>query len=72
MALVAGVQATPGRVMGHAGAYTGPGERDAMQKVRILQDAGVVITNHPAKFGVGMKHLLERQEPGFTVHKPSS
>ena len=61
MALIAGVQAPPGRVMGHAGAFVGTGEKTALDKVRALQDAGVVITNHPSKFGDGMKQLLSHQ-----------
>ncbi len=58
MALVAGVQAPQGRVMGHAGAFVGAGEKNAISKVRALENAGVVITNHPSKFGDGMKRLL--------------
>ena len=58
MALVAGVQAPQGRVMGHAGAFVGANEKNAMSKVRALEDAGVVITNHPSKFGNGIKKLL--------------
>ena len=61
MALVAGVQAPQDRVMGHAGAFVGAGERNAISKVRALEDAGVVITNHPSKFGNGMKELLANQ-----------
>lgn len=44
--------------MGHAGAFTLPGEPDALAKVKRLQDAGVTIVNHPAKFGEAMKTLL--------------
>ena len=44
--------------MGHAGAFVGAGEKKAAGKVRVLEDAGVVITNHPSKFGEGMKRLL--------------
>lgn len=58
MALIAGVQAPSGRVMGHAGAFVGAGEMTAAGKVRVLEDAGVVTTNHPSKFGEGMKRLL--------------
>lgn len=58
MALIAGVQAPSGRVMGHAGAFVGAGEKKAAGKVRALEDVGVVITNHPSKFGEGMKRLL--------------
>lgn len=58
MALIAGIRAPAGRVMGHAGAFVGAGERKALGKVRALEDAGVVITNHPSKFGKEMKQLL--------------
>lgn len=58
MALIGGVQAAPGRIMGHAGAFVAPGEGDALSKIRALEDAGVVMTDHPAKFGDGMKKLL--------------
>lgn len=44
--------------MGHAGAFTLPGEPDAMTKVKALEDAGVFIVNHPAKLGDAMKVLL--------------
>lgn len=46
--------------MGHAGAFVTPGEPDARTKIRALEDAGVVMTNHPAKFGAGMSKLLGR------------
>ena len=58
MGLVAGFQAAPGRTMGHAGAYTGRGEGDAVIKKLALQDAGVIMVDHPSKFGNGMKRLL--------------
>ena len=58
MALIAGVQAAPGRIMGHSGAFIGRGEGDAMSKIRALEDAGAVITSHPEKFGGVMKQLL--------------
>lgn len=44
--------------MGHAGAFTLPGEPDALTKIRHLEDAGVTVVNHPAKFGDTMKALL--------------
>ena len=58
MALIAGIQAPPGKIMGHAGAFVGAGEKKAISKVRALEDAGVVITNHPSRFGEEMKRLL--------------
>lgn len=58
MALVAGLQAPPGRVMGHAGAWSGPGELGASAKHQALERAGAVMVNHPEKFGEGMRALL--------------
>ena len=63
MALVAGVQAPQGRIMGHAGAFVGANEKNAMSKVRALEEAGVVITNHPSKFGNGIRKLLTNDSP---------
>ena len=48
--------------MGHAGAFMLPGEPDALTKIKHLQDAGVTIVNHPAKFGDAMKTLLSNFE----------
>ena len=59
MALVAGVNAAEGRIMGHAGAFIGPSEGNALSKVRALEEAGVLVTNHPSKFGRDMRQLLE-------------
>jgi succinyl-CoA synthetase alpha subunit len=44
--------------MGHAGAFTVPGEPDAVTKIKALEQAGVTMVNHPAKFGDTMKMLL--------------
>ena len=44
--------------MGHAGAFTLPGEPDALTKIKHLEAAGVTVVNHPAKFGGAMKVLL--------------
>ncbi|KAM3086001.1 hypothetical protein ACMFMG_003050 [Clarireedia jacksonii] len=58
VALIGGVHAAPGRIMGHAGAFTLPGEPDALTKIQHLEDVGVTMVNHPAKFGDAMKRLL--------------
>lgn len=58
MALVGGLEAPKGRVMGHAGAWVAPGEPDARAKYVALQKAGVNLVSHPEKFGPGMKTLL--------------
>ncbi|CZS90887.1 related to succinyl-CoA synthetase subunit alpha [Rhynchosporium graminicola] len=57
-AVIGGIHAAPGRVMGHAGAFCLPGEPDALTKIRYLKDAGVTIVNHPEKLGEAMKKLL--------------
>lgn len=41
-----------------AGAFALPGEPDALTKIKHLEDAGVTMVNHPAKFGEMMKKLL--------------
>lgn len=58
MALVGGLEAPKGRVMGHAGAWIAPGEPDARAKYDALQKAGVTLVSHPEKFGPEMKTLL--------------
>ncbi|EPS25732.1 hypothetical protein PDE_00668 [Penicillium oxalicum 114-2] len=58
MGLVGGLEAPSGRVMGHAGAWAAAGEPDAQTKYRALEQAGVVMVNHPEKFGNEMKILL--------------
>ncbi|KAG9240481.1 succinyl-CoA synthetase-like protein [Calycina marina] len=59
-ACIGGVIAAPGRVMGHAGALVLPGEPDALTKIKALEDVGVTIVKHPARFGDAMKTLLGR------------
>ncbi|KAK0104727.1 hypothetical protein ONS95_004998 [Cadophora gregata] len=57
-AVIGGIHAAPGRVMGHAGAFTLPGEPDASTKIKFLEDAGVTVVNHPEKLGSAMTRLL--------------
>ncbi|TKA60778.1 hypothetical protein B0A49_10697 [Cryomyces minteri] len=57
-AVIGGIRAAKGRVMGHAGAFGGPGEISAQKKHNILKRAGVTMVDHPAKFGNVMKGLL--------------
>ncbi|KAL4755068.1 hypothetical protein BDW72DRAFT_212518 [Aspergillus terricola var. indicus] len=58
MALVGGRHAPRGRIMGHAGAWTAPGEPGPGEKYRALERAGAVMVNHPEKFGEGMRALF--------------
>lgn len=59
-ALVGGLHAPQGRIMGHAGAWAARGERTAVEKYKILQDAGATMVDHPENFGGVMKTLLSQ------------
>ncbi|KAM0723317.1 hypothetical protein Q7P37_001518 [Cladosporium fusiforme] len=59
-AILGGVHAPPGRIMGHAGAWTARGEKTATEKFKILQDVGVTMVDHPENFGSVMKTLLSK------------
>jgi succinyl-CoA synthetase alpha subunit len=63
VALVGGIKAVPGRIMGHAGAFALPGEPTALEKVEVLKVAGVSIVNHPSRFGPVLKSLLAGTSP---------
>jgi succinyl-CoA synthetase alpha subunit len=59
-ACIGGFQASPGKVMGHAGAWTGLGEGTAESKYKALENAGVTMVDHPARFGGVMKEILSQ------------
>lgn len=56
--LIGGIHAAPGRISGHAGAFTALGEPSAADKIMAFKDAGIITVNHPAKLGDAMKKLL--------------
>lgn len=66
-AVIGGFGAVPGKVMGHAGAWTGIGEGTAESKYNALERAGVTMVDHPAKFGGVMKEILAKS--GRNVRK---
>ncbi|MCJ1357354.1 MAG: hypothetical protein MMC33_007350 [Icmadophila ericetorum] len=72
MAMVAGIQAPRGRVMGHAGAFIAPGEDNAQTKIKAFEEAGVTIVHHPSKFGEDMKQLLSSRPRPQTTHESIS
>ena len=46
--------------MGHAGAWAAPGEASAEMKWNALENAGVTMVDHPAKFGNVLKTILSQ------------
>ncbi|KAJ3555741.1 hypothetical protein NPX13_g10295 [Xylaria arbuscula] len=58
-ALIGGIEAVTGRIMGHAGAFTLPGEPSPQDKIKALQAANCTIVNHPSRFGPVLKSILE-------------
>ncbi|KAI1736513.1 succinyl-CoA synthetase-like protein [Xylaria scruposa] len=71
-AIIGGINAVPGRIMGHAGAFALPGEPSAQDKIEALQAAGCAIVNHPSRFGPVLKSMLDGSTPsGYGVSSPS-
>jgi succinyl-CoA synthetase alpha subunit len=66
-AVIGGFQASSGKVMGHAGAWTGLGEGTAESKHKALESVGVTMVDHPAKFGGVLKEILSQS--GRNVRK---
>ncbi|KAI1456892.1 succinyl-CoA synthetase-like protein [Annulohypoxylon moriforme] len=58
-ALVAGLNAPPGRIMGHSGAFSLPGDPSVRDKINALEAAGAVLVNHPSRFGPVLKSILD-------------
>jgi succinyl-CoA synthetase alpha subunit len=55
---VAGQTAPPGRRMGHAGAIIAGGSGKASDKIKAMQDAGIVVCSTPAEMGEKVKSCL--------------
>lgn len=65
--LVAGNCAVEGRVMGHAGAFTGVADPSVEDKIRALENVSVAMVQHPGQFGEVMLRLLGRPMPAEPV-----
>lgn len=58
---IAGKTAPAGKRMGHAGAIVSGGSDTADAKIAVMQDAGIVVSESPAKLGLTLHNLLQRK-----------
>ncbi len=57
-AFIAGATAPPGKRMGHAGAIIAGGKGTAVEKIAVLRECGVHVTENPAGIGELVKTLI--------------
>ncbi len=69
---IAGRTAPPGRRMGHAGAIISGGKGTAAEKMKTMQECGIIVCESPALLGETMKNALEKKYKATSSTKKST
>jgi malate-CoA ligase subunit alpha len=62
VAYIAGLTAPKGRVMGHAGAIVSAYGESAVEKVKLLEEYGIIISKNPSVMGHTVKQVLNAKK----------